>query len=255
MEDSGTPWLMFLLYAFYLVIPLVSIPIVMWTQARGENSASCASRKFCCRNISKVTYVYTWIYLATAIFSVTPIGMEWEDGVYQMGTIYIISYVLAPACWFLGIMEYCLSSDTAYLHNLGDLAYLDNFIRDVKADMPIISFHVECYHYETKTRTVTKTDSDGNRRTETETYREKKVTYRGKMNYQFDNCEDISPMEVSGMGSSNIVRIKLTKSYEFGNSATSQDFQVNYDAFQAQHRNKVNAVCANTSTVNLIDED
>ena len=124
MEDSGTPWLMFLLYAFYLVIPLVSIPIVMWTQARGENSASCASRKFCCRNISKVTYVYTWIYLATAIFSVTPIGMEWEDGVYQMGTIYIISYVLAPACWFLGIMEYCLSSDTAYLHNLGDLAYL-----------------------------------------------------------------------------------------------------------------------------------
>ena len=106
MDDSGTPFLPYLLYGIYLVIPLVSIPIVMWTQARGRNSDSCASRNFCCRNVSKVTYVYTWIYLATAIFSTTPVGREWEDDVYQIGTIYIISYVLAPACWFLGIIEY-----------------------------------------------------------------------------------------------------------------------------------------------------
>ena len=247
MDDS--PLLTFLLYAIYLVIPLVSIPIVIWTQcfraqsdfANGENSESCACGKFCCRNLSKVTYVYTWIYLATAIFSATTVGKEWADDVDQVNTIYIISFVLAPIFWIVGLVEYFMSSDAAYLQNLGDLAYLDNFIRDVKADMPTISFHAECYHYETKTRTVTKTDSDGNIRTETETYREKKVTYRDRMNYQYDNCEDISPIEVSGMGSSNIVRINSTKSYEFGDTTTSQDFQAKYNAFQAQHRSKVKA--------------
>ena len=122
---------------------------------------------------------------------------------------------MIPGIYLIFLVEHTYSKEYQYLENLGNVSNSANIVRNLRSSDPVITFHVQCYHYETRYRTVTDyhTDDDGNTRTETriESYEERVNTHSANEIYHYDHHEDISSDNLDGINSEGVTRIRLTK--------------------------------------------
>ena len=111
--------------------------------------------------------------------------------------------------------EHFFCKEYQYLANLRDVSSSARTVRNLRSTKPVISFHIQCYHYETRYRTVsdTKTDANGKTYTETrtESYQERVNSHRANERYHFDHHEDDSSDNLDGINCEGVTRIRLIK--------------------------------------------
>jgi len=83
----------------------------------------------------------------------------------------------------------CCHSSTKYINNLTTIEQTFVNIKAAIKSPPAISFHIQCYHYET--RTYYERDNEGNSQMRTETVRVD--THRAQEMFAFNKWEDRSP--------------------------------------------------------------
>ena len=124
------------------------------------------------------------------------------------------------------------SSTCRYVSNIKSDSSSERFIANLQSQHPQFRMYVECYHYETRTRRVSYTDGNGNTRYRTETYRERVVTHRATGWIQYDHWLDRST-SVCGLGLHRLVKMELSKSYEYADEATALEFNRQRHNFRA----------------------
>ena len=69
--------------------------------------------------------------------------------------------ITSGVCYGVLWLETWCSHDFSYINKIKDLEELKTYLSTMHRQRPLISLHVECYHYETRYRTVYYTDSNG----------------------------------------------------------------------------------------------
>ena len=138
------------LWFIFVVLPAVFFLICLGMYIKYENA----------RISSMVCNVYMWIFItALVVWSLTELGDvldKFELGL-EIGIPFTYIFVLVESLGF--------SSEFKYIMNLADATGIDYFFKTLRQSLGVITFHAECYHWETRTRTVTKRDSKGNKTT------------------------------------------------------------------------------------------
>ena len=106
------------------------------------------------------------------------------------------------------LIESGYSNVYEYLDEMGDYSDFEDTVRKLRKISPIIKFHIQCYHKET--RYQTNKDSSGNERLES--YRVRVDTHSASKEYDYDHHVDISADTCEGIGSKGVTRIELTPS-------------------------------------------
>ena len=97
---------------------------------------------------------------------------------------------------------------------------------------PVISFHCECYHYET--RTHVRFDKDGNMDTYTTT--EKMVTYRETYNMPYYSSRDVSGLfylncDKAYVEKKHYIKLELKEEINFADAISLYDYEKEKSAF------------------------
>jgi len=138
--------------------------------------------------------------------------------------IFIIAYFI----------ETCCSPTRQYLSDVTDPNGVQGHIHFVRCNPPHISFHVECYHYETVTETTM--DSDGKKTTKTR--EEKRVTHRESQPFVYDCWDDISG-ELIGVGHLyRLTRVRFNKSFVFADDLTCRAWEEEARMIQDRNRHR-----------------
>ena len=163
------------------------------------------------RFFSVILYLCMWLYIFFEI-PAEVCGLWWSQGLEQFR---IAVYCMIPGIWLILLLEHFFSDEYEYLKNLGDISNSANIVRNLRSSKPCITFHIQCYHYETRYRVITDTKRDDQGRTRTETrtesYRERVNTHRANEMYHYDRCEDISSDDLDGINCEGVTRIRLTE--------------------------------------------
>ena len=185
------------------------------------------------RRLSLACYVLMWIYIVGLIILASFTQFE-----YVLEDIEIVFKIGIPLTYLLVVFETCCSSELEYIQNLSDATGMGEFLKTLRESQGFITLHAKCYHWETKTRTVYEKDSNGNSRSRLETYQEMVVTHIDAETYNHETQVDASPAEITDTkgASKAVTRVKLSKTYEFGDELTAQDFHTRAEAFRERNR-------------------
>eukprot|EP00055_Hartaetosiga_balthica_P003776 m.8965 g.8965 ORF g.8965 m.8965 type:complete len:395 (-) comp3319_c0_seq1:261-1445(-) len=116
--------------------------------------------------------------------------------------------------YLIYLIEACCSSTKGYVNN--KMQDPNPHVAQVLDSPPQITFHIQCYHYETRTRTVR--DSNGN--TKTETYTERVNTHSASMVFHIQQWyDDSAPFFVPNY---EICQLKFSKSFKFTDASFSR---------------------------------
>lgn len=101
----------------------------------------------------------------------------------------------------LMLLELCQGKACSFLSNVQSEEDFLDYVETLQQSEPVISFHVQNYHYETRTREVHKKDSRGHRRTTQETYQERVNTHSASQSYPIAGFTDetLSPLQTVAM--------------------------------------------------------
>ncbi len=176
-----------------------------------------------------IIQVLLWIAIPFLIISL--ILYEWQDS--QTATItttsilyiiYVITNSCSPMCKYL-FHKY--SSDS--IHKL---------MKNLFYNPPVITFRIECYHYETRVRTHR--DSKGNTHTSYE--RRKVTTWWGSEKFNYFSWRDISGLFLLDSGKvlqsekKVYIKLALSKNFQFADDITRMDYQRQKDLFYSRNR-------------------
>jgi TMEM151 family len=150
-----------------------------------------------------------------------------------------------------------------YLWNLNQVEDIVSYIERLKTYPPEISFHCECYHYETRTRWVTECYTEYEEvyeevynsnlqryerrsvrrpvqkyRQVEQTYEEKVVTYQETENFSFSRFEDVSGSVSDDIYQFQATKVDFSKSWQAGDEATSNAYQLKKINFQTRNQNR-----------------
>ena len=111
-----------------------------------------------CSTLSGLIYICMW---ASIIYVIPSEIYQWYQDNKDLENLQIAVYVMIPLGYFIILIESEVCGEMQYLKNLGDVSNSASVVRQMRSKRPLITFHVQCYHYETRYRTVytTKTDS------------------------------------------------------------------------------------------------
>lgn len=115
---------------------------------------------------------------------------------------------------------------------------LDNICQQIetpKREHPHFSWHIQCYHYETRTRTVSETDANGKQTTRTETYEVRVNTHSARNNGVIPST-DRTPLFVPNT-TALMTEIETHLSLDFSHS----NYLGCYHAWCRSHRRDVHA--------------
>mgnify|MGYP001612712643 CR=1 FL=1 len=117
-----------------------------------------------------------------------------------------------------------------YLSNSMSLSPIRAYLGGLHLQQPILWWQVQCYHMETRVVTQTHTRADGSSYTTTSTQQVRVDTHFARGAFAYTFCEDTSetiiiPSRV------NVIRLRLTKSYEFADSATRSAYDAEFAEF------------------------
>lgn len=149
-----------------------------------------------------------------------------NEGVTTVSILLGVSYV------FYFILMLC-SSTFSYLSNLSNAENIHAKMRTLFETPITITFHVECYHYETRVR------YSGKRRTTT---REKVVTFRGSKNFLYYTWKDISGIflldskEAIINSSIIFIKLKLALQYLCHDAYTTNDLNTQRNQYFNENR-------------------
>ena len=170
----------------------------------------------CAPNVSRffsvILYLCFWLYVVYTFYAELT---NWYNENPELEELRIAPYILIPSIYFILFIEHFFCKEYQYLANLRDVSSSARTIRNLRSTKPVIIFHIQCYHYETRYRTITETkrDAQGRSRTETrtESYQQRVNTHRANEMYHYDRCEDISSDGLDGINCQGVTRIRLTK--------------------------------------------
>ncbi len=167
-----------------------------------------------------------------------------EDGFPLLVIMYLIYFI-----------EALFAPTLRYLWNLNQVEDIVSYINRLKNYSPQISFHCECYHYETKTRWVTEYyteyeqvyDHHSQRyeskpvqksRQVQETYEEKVVSYRDSENFTFSRFKDVSGNISNDIYKFQATKVDFSKYWQAGDTATTNAYQLKKNNFQSRNRHR-----------------
>ena len=85
---------------------------------------------------------------------------QWYRRDESLKILQIAVYILIPVSWLILIIESEFCGEMQYLKNLSNVSNTASFVRIMRSTRPLIEFHVQCYHYETRVRNVTVTTTN-----------------------------------------------------------------------------------------------
>ena len=140
-------------------------------------------------------------------------------------------------CYFIYlILEFCSPTCRYLVHKRSNEGIKDK-MRKLFVACPVITFHAECYHYETRHRTYT--DSKGHRHTKTE--RVKVVTHTESENFHYSSARDVSGLLILKCDKAQIrrkcyIKLELKEEISFADSITVADYENQKEAFKERNR-------------------
>ena len=192
-----------LAWVFLVIIPAISFCFLIFFCKWAPN----VSRFF-----SVILYLCFWLYVVYTFYAELT---NWYNENPELEELRIAPYILIPSIYFILLIEHFFCKEFQYLAHLRDVSSSARTVRNLRSTKPVITFHIQCYHYETRYRTVTdtKTDANGKRYTETrtESYQKRVDTHRAIERYHFDRHEDDSSDNLDGINCEGVTRIRLIK--------------------------------------------
>ncbi|GAV01479.1 hypothetical protein RvY_12185 [Ramazzottius varieornatus] len=141
-----------------------------------------------------------------------------------------------PTCYLIYLVDtFCFNRNLKYLSNVGLINGIQNHIAEVKQAVPVICWHMTCYHNETRYRRVSY-QSNGKTCYRTESHTVRCNTWSGSQPFLFSSCWDASPPDMSGLGQYKQTRIKFYKTFAFEDPNTEMSFIAQRDGFVAANR-------------------
>ena len=145
---------------------------------------------------------------------------------------------ILPVLIVVYLFECGVSKTMRYLTHVREGAELVAHVESVRRSRPNITFHIQCYHFETRywTEEVEKEDAEGNKYKETvEKSREERVnTHHASHGYAYSWVRDVSiqgEAHKGWPGRSLLCQIAFTKAYVFGDEYTRSHFEWMKSAF------------------------
>jgi len=159
---------------------------------------------------------------------------QWGSSGIGISIPFIICCAFMGIFWIAYLIETCCSGTRQYLSEISTPTGVHNHIQRVRSNYPILSFHVECYHYET----ITTSSTDSNGQTTTSSRTEKRVTYRETQHFAYDCWDDISG-ELLGVGAIyRLTRIRYHKTHVFADENTCRAWEAEAQAIQNRNRHR-----------------
>ena len=180
----------------------------------------------CCYNVACwIFQVLTWATLITCTILVII-----SDSIAPIFASFGVSYLVYI------ILEFC-SNTAKYLCNKSSDLGMYYKMGKLFQTPPVISFHCECYHYETHYYTTT--DSEG--RTHTESRTERVTTYRETYNVPYYSARDVSGLFYLNCDRANIekkyyIKLELKEEINFADAISLYDYEREKSDFWARNR-------------------
>jgi hypothetical protein len=144
-------------------------------------------------------YIVVSVLMMLTVYAGIPLGIIIGPQLFGLCGAYLVYLIWS-----------CCHHSTRYVCNLKTLKEtFKNIERAIKAP-PIVTFHIQNYHYET--RTYTERDADGNTQTRTETVRVN--THAATEHFHFDRWQDRSP-PASTLHFLSVLLLARLRTYKF----------------------------------------
>jgi hypothetical protein len=179
--------------------------------------------------------IFNWILqiLVLAVIIAIPIliSMDPNNNLWMLILIFLtyIAYIINELC----------SPTFAYLRNKHKANTIHDYMNNLYTTPPTKTFHVECYHYETRIHT----ERDNNGETRTRTERVKIVTHRGSQDFYYYSWRDISGiflLETSKFLDKDFkkayIKLKVNLDVLYAEDGTHTDYIIQRDVFYCANR-------------------
>ncbi|KAL0488930.1 hypothetical protein AKO1_009098 [Acrasis kona] len=195
----------------------------------------------CCRKSPHMLSLLFNLFLLASIIFIIVAGILYGTNPSRNNkTVLIVAGCVLPVAFIAYIIEAFCSSTYSYLANLLEVEDIVTHINRIRDTAPVLRFHCECYHYETRLVTVsyTETDSNGVTRTRhrTETREEKVVTYTESERFEFRAHNDTSGVVSNELLTFNAIRIDFTKQWNAGDQMTADTYSSRYMNFKLRNQ-------------------
>ncbi len=201
-----------------------------------NQGSSCSSCCYCNSNcICWLISMALWGLIILTI--ILDYKLKIEDAkafIYIIIFVYIV-YLIAELCPF-----YFSNSKSLFLSDKKDTEGIEDLLRKYFNTPPEISFHCQCYHYETvKRRIYTKKGFKGHYKTYTT--QEKKVTYSDHYNLEYKSSRDVSGLfnlncNRAYLSCKSYLKLFLIKEINFADSISVNDYTTKKDDFWRKNR-------------------
>jgi hypothetical protein len=190
-----------------------------------------ATQVGCCEICRRI---FNWILqlglIAAIIFVLATMNKPAFEGWYvALPIIFYIAYIINALC----------SPTFSYLLHKHKANTIHDYMKTLFATAPIIRFHVECYHYETRYETY----KDANGNTQTRSSQVKITTYTGHENFYYYSWRDISGvflLDVAKFLNKNFqkayIKLKLNLDINYADDGTFSDYTMQKFIFHARNR-------------------
>ena len=192
-------------------------------------------------------------------------GLAWTVSLYASavccipGILSAENYDLAVAgvviSYLALVIESLRSPTLGYLWGLNWVEDVADYIERLKSYRPKLTFHGECYHYETRTRDVPETYTEYEYRVDPvshqpawftvtktrmkqETYEAKVVSHREQAEFKYEQCRDVSAPLTDEIYKYQATRVDLQLRWEPDDLKTAERYQAERAAFVKRNKHR-----------------
>lgn len=150
--------------------------------------------------------------------------------------INLVGYILIGVAYLIYLIECCRSDSLKFLRNQMEVFGYENFLAQVKKSAPVVTFVVECYHYET--RTTTQTIYVNNvPQTTIQTQQVKVVSSTNTQQFNYASWADTTG-DPTGLNSHKLIKLKVEKLLVFADDPTEKEYNKQKQAHTDKHKNR-----------------
>ncbi len=181
---------------------------------------------------SKCRRFFTWLFQLMLWSSIALLICSYTVRGFKYSTVGWITF--GVSYFFYWIFELC-SSTFSYLNNQKHAQGIHQYMRQIFQTPMVITFHVECYHYETRSYYDSSSRSYKTRTT-------KVTTFTGSENFIYYSWRDVSGIFLldssEAIKNKNIsfIKLQLDSSYQFFDSYTQNDLNIQRNNYFISNR-------------------
>jgi hypothetical protein len=191
-----------------------------------------AKKTSCARSCRRVWSIIVLILLWASIIFTIIVGTSSNQDALGVAIGFLVFFYLAYT------ITACCSPTCSYLFNKHKADSIHDYMRSLFSSPPKVTWHIECYHYETRTHHHKK--SDGTTETRHETH--KVVTYRESEDFNYYSWRDISGLflldshKIFRSHNKVYIKLELEQDINFADDITKLDYQKQKDNFYYRNR-------------------